>query len=85
VPQIFVASDGTGNTAEQALKAALTQFEGKDVEIKIFGEIRTELQVHLLVREAKQNDAFIVHTLVSDRIREEMHRMAPIIMLKPST
>ena len=76
MPQIFVASDGTGNTAEQALKAALTQFEGKDVEVKIFGEIRTELQVHLLVREAKQNDAFIVHTLVSDRIREEMHRMA---------
>ena len=76
MPQIFVASDGTGRTAAQALNAALTQFGGKEVSVKTFGEIRTILQIHLLVQTAQKSKAFIVHTLVSDKLREEMHRVA---------
>lgn len=73
---IFVASDGTGSTAEQALNAALTQFAGKKVNITIFPEIRTSEQVHELIIEAEKNNAFIVHTVVSDTLREEIHRFA---------
>ena len=35
--QIFIVSDGTGRTAEQALKAALTQFEDTKVKTNIRG------------------------------------------------
>lgn len=74
--QIFVASDGTGRTAEQAVRAAMTQFAGQNIEILRFSDIRTNLQIQQLVRQAIEMKAFIVHTLVSDKIREELFRVA---------
>jgi regulator of PEP synthase PpsR (kinase-PPPase family) len=68
----FVVSDGTGGTAEQVLNAALAQFAGVEVRIKRRREVRTEAQVRQVVEEAAQVGGFIVHTLVSDRLREVM-------------
>ena len=39
MPHIVVVSDGTGRTAEQALAAALTQFEGQEGKEKFLDEI----------------------------------------------
>lgn len=72
---VFVVSDGTGGTAGRALNAALTQFEGMSVEIKKRPEIRTKEQLRNVVIEAARVDAFIVHTLVSNNLREEMLRI----------
>ncbi len=69
---IIVASDGTGRTAQQALDAALTQFEDTHVEIIIKSSVRSRLQVLEIVEEALQKKAFIVHTLVSDEMRSLM-------------
>jgi len=69
---IIVVSDGTGRTAQQALDAALTQFEDTYVEIIIKSSVRSKLQVLEIVEEALQKKAFIVHTLVSDEIRSLM-------------
>jgi regulator of PEP synthase PpsR (kinase-PPPase family) len=74
--QIFVASDGTGRTAEQAVRAAMMQFEGQEIEILRFSDIRTNMQIQQLVQQAVMMKAFIVHTLVSDKIREELFRVA---------
>ena len=41
IHQIFIISDGTGRTAEQALKAALTQFEDTEVQTNIRPHVRT--------------------------------------------
>jgi regulator of PEP synthase PpsR (kinase-PPPase family) len=76
MPQIFVASDGTGRTAEQAVNAALTQFSDQQVDIRRFSEIRSIPQVHELVLSAAETRAMIVHTLVSDELREELFRVA---------
>ena len=73
---IFVASDGTGRTAEQAVRAAMMQFAGQEVEIQRFSEIRDNIQIQELVLEAIHKKAFIVHTLVSDKLREELFRVA---------
>lgn len=73
---IFVVSDGTGRTAEQAVRAAMTQFEGQQIDIQRFSEIRDDIQLHELVIEAVLKKAFIVHTLVSDKLREELFRVA---------
>jgi regulator of PEP synthase PpsR (kinase-PPPase family) len=73
VNQVFVASDGTGETAERVLKAALTQFEGA-VKIERRSEVRTVEKVRQVVHEAAQAGGFIVHTLVSDELRDEMVR-----------
>jgi regulator of PEP synthase PpsR (kinase-PPPase family) len=69
---VFAVSDGGGGTAERALIAALTQFEGTEVEIERRPEVRTEEQVRQVVQEVAQVGGFIVHTLVSDELREVM-------------
>ena len=74
--QIFVASDGTGRTAEQAVRAAMTQFASQETEILRFSDIRDNTQIQQLVRQAVDRKAFIVHTLVSDKLREELFRVA---------
>lgn len=77
--QIFVVSDGTGRTAQQALDAALIQFISKDVEIITYPGIRSVEQVHDVVSRAQKAKAFIVHTLVKDNIREELLRSSRIL------
>ncbi|HDD24951.1 MAG TPA: kinase/pyrophosphorylase [Chloroflexi bacterium] len=68
--RVFVVSDGTGATAEQVLQAALTQFSHADVIVERRPEIRTEAQIQEVVAEAARSHGFIIHTLVSDRLRE---------------
>ena len=72
--RVFAVSDGSGRTAERALIAALTQFTGAEVEIERRAKVRTEEQVCQVVQEVAQIGGFIVHTLVSDGLREVMLR-----------
>ncbi|MDD4603565.1 MAG: kinase/pyrophosphorylase [Bacteroidales bacterium] len=76
--KIFVISDGTGRTAEQTLMAALTQFPEVGVDIVLKGEIRSERQIEEIVSEAVEEKGFIVHTLVSDSLRENILRISRI-------
>jgi len=76
--KIFVVSDGTGRTAEQTLMAALTQFPGNEVEVIQKGDVRTESQIEEIVAEVVIYKGFIVHTLVSESLREDMLRISRI-------
>jgi regulator of PEP synthase PpsR (kinase-PPPase family) len=73
---VFVVSDGTGRTAIQALDAALTQFPKKHVDIYVKPGIRSKEQVQAVVHDAAEQNAIVVHTLVSDIIRSYMIRFA---------
>ncbi|MDP2423525.1 MAG: pyruvate, water dikinase regulatory protein [Bacteroidales bacterium] len=70
--KVFIVSDGTGRTATQALRAALMQFPDQDVEIILHSEIRTEDDIEQAVKESHVAKGFIVHTLVSNQLREVM-------------
>lgn len=72
--RVFVVSDGTGGTAERAVKAALAQFIDVPVEIHRRPNIREKQQVTQVVREASEVEGIIVHTLVSNELREFMVR-----------
>lgn len=76
--RVYVISDGTGRTAQQAVEAALTQFVNHDPAIYRFGNIRHTREIHDIILKAKEEDAFIIHTLVKDRLREELVRFARI-------
>ena len=76
--KIFVVSDGTGGTAKRALNAALTQFDGASVIIEERPNIRTLPQVEAVVQEAAEARGFIIHTLVSNEVRETMLRTGRI-------
>jgi regulator of PEP synthase PpsR (kinase-PPPase family) len=67
--QFLVVSDGTGGTAEQMLRALLTQFAGAQTSIQRRPEIRTEEQARAVIEEAARLDAFVVHTVVSNQLR----------------
>jgi len=70
--QIVVASDGTGHTAEVVVRAALMQFRGAEVQIRLRADIRTPEDVRAAVREAGRVGGLIVHTLVSQEMRSLM-------------
>lgn len=69
---IFIVSDGTGTTAEQVVRAALTQFAGADVRLVRQSDVKTPDAVKDVVEKAAQAQALIVHTLVSDELRRLM-------------
>ncbi len=71
---IYIVSDGTGRTAEQALNAALIQFGSVKVNLIRRPKVRTEQKVISVIKEAKEDRGFIVHTLVTDKLREAMLR-----------
>jgi [pyruvate, water dikinase]-phosphate phosphotransferase / [pyruvate, water dikinase] kinase len=87
--QILIISDGTGRTAEQALSAALTQFEGTQVKISVNAPIQTEEQVLEVIKEAASVKGFILHTVVSNKLRDtilqlgRLHNVETIDLMGP--
>ncbi|MBC8183789.1 kinase/pyrophosphorylase [candidate division KSB1 bacterium] len=87
--QIFVISDGTGKTAEQAINAALTQFEHLQTKTTLFPEVRTETHVKEIVAKAEKVNGFIVHTVVSTKMRDiilrtcQLHNVETIDLMGP--
>ncbi len=69
--QVFAVSDGTGGTAERAVRAALTQFTS-NVQVHRVGEVHSREQIRAVVRQAAQGHAVIVHTLVTAELRQAM-------------
>ena len=50
---VFVLSDGTGETADQMIKAALVQFRRDGLKIVRYKNVRTDSQVASIFEEAK--------------------------------
>lgn len=76
--KIFIVSDGTGRTAERSLMAALTQFPDIDVGIIVKQEIRTEQQIEAFIPEVQAAHGIIVHTLVTQSLRDSMVRISRV-------
>ena len=76
--KILVVSDATGETAERVVRSALTQFDDAPVTVVRCGGVRTAEQVRAVVAEAALRDSLIVHTLVSDGLRQTMLHEARI-------
>lgn len=70
--QIFIISDGTGGTAKQLVKAALVQFENTKIQLNVRHHVRTEHRVLQIINEALAVNGFIVHTVVSRKLRDKI-------------
>ncbi len=66
---IFVLSDGTGETADQMIKAALVQYLRDGLKIVRYKNIRNEAQVASIFEEAHQVKGVVIYTVVSDQLR----------------
>lgn len=74
---VFVLSDGTGETADQMIKAALVQFVRDGLRIVRYKNIRTEGQVASVFAEAQREPrALVVHTVVGEELRGFIEKTA---------
>ncbi len=72
---VYIISDGTGRTAQQALNAALTQFPDTSVEVHLNPEIRNENQIADVIAQASKVHGFVIHTVVSQELRSLVRRL----------
>ncbi len=63
-PEIFVVSDGTGETAVAAVRAAMSQFPTR-WRLRTFAETRSAAQVDRILDLAVESGALVVYTLVA--------------------
>ena len=82
IEHIFIISDGTGNTAKQALTAALVQFESTEVETHIRPNVRKKKQVLDIISEAYEIKGIIIHTVVSKKLRHLIHELGRLHELR---
>lgn len=76
LPQpILVLSDGTGETGEKVLRAALQQFKGHIVHVRTHAHITRADQLTKWFRIAARQNAFVVTTLVRGDMREHADRL----------
>jgi regulator of PEP synthase PpsR (kinase-PPPase family) len=67
---ILVLSDGTGETGEKMVRAALQQFKGHLVHVRTYAHITRPDQLRSWFRVAARQSACVVTTLVSAQMRQ---------------
>jgi [pyruvate, water dikinase]-phosphate phosphotransferase / [pyruvate, water dikinase] kinase len=75
---VFVTSDGTGRTAQQALNAALMQFPEVELEIHLETGVISKERVLEVVENAAKVNGIIIHTLVSEELRGLLAKKARV-------
>src|SRR5690349_13538872 len=77
LPQpIYIVSDGTGDTAEKVVRAALRQFRGHIVHLRTFPQVTRPEQLTQLMRRASRQSAMVVTTLVRREMRDLVERLS---------
>lgn len=67
---IYLASDSIGETAEQVVKAAISQFEFDDYAIRRFPFVNDKKQIRDMIDEAKGQKSIIVFTMVLQELKD---------------
>ena len=68
---IIVLSDGTGETAEKVVRAALQQFKGHLVHVRTQAHVTRPDQLSTWFRVAQRQQALVVTTMVSEEMRKQ--------------
>ncbi|MBW2185254.1 MAG: phosphoenolpyruvate synthase regulatory protein [Desulfuromonadales bacterium C00003068] len=72
-PKVFLLSDATGETAENLVNAALTQFRGTDVQLNRISNVRTKNQVYEALDAAVKQRALVIYTMVNRELSRLVH------------
>jgi len=75
VLQVYVVSDGTGDTGTAAVRAAMAQFP-KPWRLRVFGEVRGVAEATRVVTAAAEAEAFVVYSLVDGAVIEALNNEA---------
>ncbi len=69
---IYVVSDSIGETGEQVIRAAISQFSETSWEMRKFPYITEEEQIIEIIQEAKHEKSFIAFTMVVPALRNKI-------------
>ena len=75
-PQVVIVSDSLGETAELVTRAALSQFDGSDVEVKRFPMVKHASEIEGIVLAARLRPTLIVYTLIVPEAEQAMTQLA---------
>jgi len=67
--EVFVLSDGTGETADKLVQAALVQYPENDPLVSRFKSLKNEEQIRSIIDEAKETGAILVYTVARPDLR----------------
>lgn len=74
--RIFIVADGTGETAEKVVQAALTQFRGVELSPETFSRVRSKVEIKEILNAAAQESAFVVYTIIDPEHRDHLQSLA---------
>jgi regulator of PEP synthase PpsR (kinase-PPPase family) len=80
--EVFVLSDGTGETADKLVQAALVQFPEHDPPVSRFKSLKSEAQIHGILEEAKTQNATLVYTVARNDLRTCVEKRAQELGLR---
>ena len=70
---VFLLSDATGETAENIVTAALTQFRGQSVQLNRISNVRTKNLVYEALDAAAEQRAMVIYTMVNCELSRLVH------------
>jgi regulator of PEP synthase PpsR (kinase-PPPase family) len=68
-PTVYIVSDSTGETAQNVVHAALSQFDYDDIKLILFAHIESKKDITGIVSKLNKEKCFIVYTIVKPELR----------------
>lgn len=73
---IYIVSDSTGETAATMIRAALVQYQSRDINVIRHKNVRNEAQAAAIIDECFERRGMIVYTMASPSLRLKLQEMA---------
>jgi regulator of PEP synthase PpsR (kinase-PPPase family) len=86
--EVFLLSDGTGETVESILRATLTQFRHgahigrREIRVTRYKTIRTRDQIEAILEEANRRRALVLYTAVALEVRAAISERSALLGLQ---
>jgi regulator of PEP synthase PpsR (kinase-PPPase family) len=74
--KVIIISDGTGETAKEMARAAIAQFQSKEVFFTRYKNVRTKEHIDAIFQEAAIHHDMVVYTIVSVELRKHVHDLS---------
>jgi regulator of PEP synthase PpsR (kinase-PPPase family) len=72
IPIVYIVSDSVGETAEFVVRAAASQFDGGQFDLRRVSHVHEETVIDEIVFSAKEEQAIIAFTIVLPHLREHL-------------
>lgn len=74
--KVVIISDGTGETAKEMTRAAITQFKSKEIFFTRYKNVRTKEHINAIFQEASVHHDMVVYTIVSPELRRYVQELS---------